>query len=812
MIRWAWRLFRREIPQQLILLALVAVAVGGTVIGAAVAADALPPDNLGYGTANHLVTLSGPGAQIGAQIAALRERFGTVDAIEQQSLVTGLAQGAQLRAEDPQGPYSGPLLSLVSGAYPQGSGQVAMTGDLATTYSVHLGGYWQDGAHRLRVVGIVRNPQNLADSFALVAPGQLGVDAPLGAPDTATVLFDTTAAALAAEPLPDGLTAENPQPSQGLSPTTIVLAVAVLMLTFTGLVAVAGFAALARRRRRALGMLAALGATDRDVRLVLVANGAIVGLVGALIGAVLGLAAWIGYAPRFSISAGRIVPWTQVPWWLVGVAMLLAVCTAALAAWFPAAAAARMSVVEALSGRPAPAAPAYRSAGPALLLLIAGPVLLASSGGWGADGGGSAPMQLGGLLLSAVGVALIAPFTVARLGLIAGRTPIAVRLALRDLARYRSRSAAALAAGSLAILIAMLVTLITTARYADPVDYFGPNLATNQLIVYAPGDGPGTGRGPGSPIPAPDREAAFGRQADAVAAALGVGPSAMLPLQPVETDLLRQVALQKTTGNSTSIYLATPAVLAHYGIPADAIEPGAALLTSRQGLAGLSGLFLLYGDLANPAPNAPTFTAKNPSIQTLGALPTDTSAPNLLMTESAVRKLGISVDPVDAWMIQTLAALTPLQINTARQLAVKYGVTVEVKTDAPALAQVRNDATAIGILIALGVLAMTVGLIRSESVGDLRILTATGASRRTRRGITAATAGTIGLLAAVSGTVVAYVDTATFFGLSALQRLEQIPGLDLILILVGLPALAALGGWLLAGREPAGRLAMKPLE
>jgi hypothetical protein len=42
-------------------------------------------------------------------------------------------------------------------------------------------------------------------------------------------------------------------------------------------------------------------------------------------------------------------------------------------------------------------------------------------------------------------------------------------------------------------------------------------------------------------------------------------------------------------------------------------------------------------------------------------------------------------------------------------------MTIETKNDAPSLAQLRNYATAAGILLALGVLAMTVGLIRSES-------------------------------------------------------------------------------------------------
>ncbi len=50
---------------------------------------------------------------------------------------------------------------------------------------------------------------------------------------------------------------------------------------------------------------------------------------------------------------------------------------------------------------------------------------------------------------------------------IARRAPVVVRLALRDLARYRARSGAALAAVSFAVLIAMVISLLATGRAKD---------------------------------------------------------------------------------------------------------------------------------------------------------------------------------------------------------------------------------------------------------------------------------------------------------------------------------------------------------
>ena len=59
MRRWAWRLFRSEWRQQLLIVALVVVAVGATVLGATVATNTPPAANAGFGTAQDLVNFQG---------------------------------------------------------------------------------------------------------------------------------------------------------------------------------------------------------------------------------------------------------------------------------------------------------------------------------------------------------------------------------------------------------------------------------------------------------------------------------------------------------------------------------------------------------------------------------------------------------------------------------------------------------------------------------------------------------------------------------------------------------------------------------
>ena len=104
------------------------------------------------------------------------------------------------------------------------------------------------------------------------------------------------------------------------------------------------------------------------------------------------------------------------------------------------------------------------------------------------------------------------------------------------------------------------------------------------------------------------------------------------------------------------------------------------------------------------------------------------------------------------------------------------------------------------MLVALGVLAMTVGLIRSETAGDLRTLTATGASGRTRRTLNAVTAGALGLLAGLLGTAGAYLALIAWHW-RGLDYLGHPPLLELGVLVFGLPAAGLIGGWLL-GRTP----------
>jgi len=188
-----------------------------------------------------------------------------------------------------------------------------------------------------------------------------------------------------------------------------------------------------------------------------------------------------------------------------------------------------------------------------------------------------------------------------------------------------------------------------------------------------------------------------------------------------------------------------------------------------------------------------------------------------VITESALRRLHLaSQRNLDGWIIQTNGPITSAQITNAQALAATNNLSIESKNDAPTSHEIVNWATVFAIALALGILAMSIGLIRSETASELRTLTATGASSRTRRTLTAVTAGGLAFLGALLGTVAAYVGLAGWFHTNALEGglsdiVDHIPWNNLFLIVIAMPVAAGLVGWLLAGREPSG-IATRPME
>ena len=821
-IRWSWRMFRREWRQQLLVLALIVVALAATVVGAAVATNTPPPAGAGFGTAQDMATLPG-GRHLASQIAVLQQHVGRVDVIENQTVaIPGSINTYDLRAQDPHGAFGQPMLSLVSGHYPAGPGQVAVTEGVASTFNLRIGDSWHQGGQVRQVTGIVQNPQSLLDEFALVAPGQVST------PSQVTVLFT---APRGENPAAIGslsqyvVTRQDAAASNPLNPETIVLALATVGMLLIALVAVGGFTVLAQRRLRSLGMLGALGATDRNIRLVVRANGVLVGVVGALAGAILGLAVWLAYRPRLESSAHHLIGAFQLPWIVIGPAMALAVVATYFAASRPARAVTRIPVVAALSGRPAPPKQVHRSAIPGVVLFVVAAALFWYSGK--SNNGGGAPELVGGFVALVVAMILLAPFGLAVLARSGRRAPIAVRLALRDLDRYRARSGSALAAISLGALIAVLVCVLTAQRYGNVLDYAGPNLASNQVIVYTPNGGPGRrrpGQRTGRIQPIRDRQHAAGPGGGRPEHRQGPRLEHRHRTRPG-----RRRSLQPRRGRA---FLVRPDLRGHAPAPAGVRDqgvrrqprrrhpdraaravrhlPDAARLRRRKGGGGGHGPQDV-GSNSWPCPKGQCLA--NPVIQEVGALPAGTSAPNTVITEHAIHALGLQTS-ASGWLIQTPNPPTAAQITNARLTAGTAGMTIETKNERALLGgdpQLRHrvrDCPGAG----------HPGHVHRPDPQRDRQGPAypdrhrgeqphpPGADRRDRL---RARAGR--RRARHGGGLRRRHRLRLGNPLDGLSELSNVPAQQLLFILVGMPVVAAVIGWLMAGREPPA-ISRQPLE
>jgi putative ABC transport system permease protein len=215
---------------------------------------------------------------------------------------------------------------------------------------------------------------------------------------------------------------------------------AITTLAAAVLMAGAAVTIAARRQLRALGLLAAQGARGRQLGAVVLLQAATLGLVGALGGIPAGLLLARALLPlvarAIDVETG---PLLVVPGRLL-LAGALGLLTALVAALVPAIGAARLPVTAALAARrPPPQHPRWLTIG-GLVVVLAGLGLVVLQARWlWLWQPWNQPAML-------VGFAAFSPALVALLGRSGRRLPATLRLAVRDLARHPTRSAAAVAA------------------------------------------------------------------------------------------------------------------------------------------------------------------------------------------------------------------------------------------------------------------------------------------------------------------------------------------------------------------------------
>src|SRR5262249_53911103 len=161
---------------------------------------------------------------------------------------------------------------------------------------------------------------------------------------------------------------------------------------------------------------------------------------------------------------------------------------------------------------------------------------------------------------------------------------------------------------------------------------------------------------------------------------------------------------------------ATPAVLAHDRIDANHIDPAADVVLARSVKSAIeadgAGAKITLGAY-------PRHTIA-PRIQTLD-LAGFTAEPIALITAHGLAALRLQPTVV-GWLVESSHPITEAQVRAATRTAAATGLIVEA-AERHQKSPLGRDASLAAIVLALGVLAMTVGLIRAESVNERRTLT-----------------------------------------------------------------------------------------
>lgn len=258
---------------------------------------------------------------------------------------------------------------------------------------------------------------------------------------------------------------------------TAALVALIVALGLLEIVLLAGtaFAVGARRQVRELGLVAASGGSGRDVRRIVLAQGLVLGAIGAGLGVVAGSAVAVaGRSLWEHLADSQITSWSFGPWEIAGAA-LVGLASGLAAALLPAIGAGRMAPVNALAGRFRTAARGRRRgalAGVGLLIVgvvcgVLGERLMAGdfsayeralaiakvTGGFAVTPRPAGPVSLviAGAAFGVVGLVLIAPALIGQIARAGGQLPLSARLAVRDAERHRHRTGPATGAIVIAV-------------------------------------------------------------------------------------------------------------------------------------------------------------------------------------------------------------------------------------------------------------------------------------------------------------------------------------------------------------------------
>lgn len=223
------------------------------------------------------------------------------------------------------------------------------------------------------------------------------------------------------------------------------------------LLAGAAFAVGAKRRQRELAILSSVGAERRTLFAIMSFEGILLGFLGGIVGAGLGILAASIAEPLISDGLETQYPGFHVDWPVVALIVLGATVSGWIAAAIPARTASRVDVVAALRGALRPPQPTLKrpivgffvAVGGSVVALMGGLVVIASQQGAQTNQKvftGGVVLLVAGPILMQIGALLIAPRLLVWATSVLSRWGTGARLGSRDAARNPSRTVPALAA------------------------------------------------------------------------------------------------------------------------------------------------------------------------------------------------------------------------------------------------------------------------------------------------------------------------------------------------------------------------------
>jgi putative ABC transport system permease protein len=531
---------------------------------------------------------------------------------------------------------------------------------------------------------------------------------------------------------------------------TVLALIGVMTLLEVVLLAGPAFAVGARRQSRNLALIAANGGTPAQSRRTILASAVVLGSVGAGVGVVLGILLGRVVLPFLQQRSDQWFGPFQVRWDHVAVVAVFGLLSALLAAVVPAWIASRQDVVAVLAGRRGDRRTGLRSPVVGVVLLGAG-VALATMG---ARRGAGDLLIAVAAVVSVFGMIFLVPVVVVGVARLGRRFPLPLRYAVRDAARHRTRTVPAVAAVAATVAGVVALSIANTSDQAQARAQYVPQLPVGTSAVSASGDdvdwsafaGVVRREAPGSRV-LPVTGVATSPYWDVGVVgrnAIPAGTTSSFPT-PVLVDDGRDDAV---------------ATLLTDSVGADQLDAARAALARGRVVVFTDGqdhaaqVHLSVGTGRHR--NAGRFPATYLDVSHRGGMaPTQAVVPR-----AVVRALG--VQPRTAGLLVTGTPLTHEQEKRIDEVV--YGMHrnsylyVERGYQVPGSEQVVLWILfgLAGVLMLGGTLTATF-LALSDARPDLATLSAVGAAPRTRRGVAAAYAVSVGVVGAALGAAVGFI-------------------------------------------------------